>query len=90
MDLINWLIRAYSKNLCTRTLNFEGHVTVGSYFNDYKFKYQAVRFLIIYETVNLKFVHCTLNKLILTFVSGATLSHFTCMRGQTEQASYFR
>ena len=30
----------------------------------------------------LKFVHCTLNKLKLTFVPRATLSHFTCGHGR--------
>ena len=28
-----------------------------------------------------KVVHCTLNKLKLTFATCATLSHFTCMHG---------
>ena len=29
----------------------------------------------------IKFVHCTLNKSKLTFLSRATLSHFTCVHG---------
>ena len=35
--------------------------------------------------LEVKFVHCTLNKLKVTFVPRPTLSHFTCVR-ETEMA----
>ena len=38
----------------------------------------------------LKLVHCTLNKLKLTFVPPATLSHFTCVHGENWKGFVFR
>ena len=49
IDSISWNAVGYSKNPYIRTLNFRGKAAVGSYLNDYKLKYQAVRLLRIFE-----------------------------------------
>ena len=43
----------------------------------------------INKSSQVKFFHCTLNKLQLTFVQHAMLSHFMCVRGETEKAFCF-
>ena len=51
----DFIVVRYSKTPCIRTLNFKGQAAVQVLFDDYKPKYQTVRFLnrfLIYETID--------------------------------------